>query len=92
MINSKEYVRARQRLEHYLGNSEKLGLRMHTTKIHYLLGTALRLGGNAPEAAPHNAIALRLLGEMQKEAGAEHITDRSDVHAIYSESTRWAGQ
>jgi tetratricopeptide (TPR) repeat protein len=90
MIDSKNYARARQQLEHDLGNSEKLGLRMHTAKIHYLLGVALRLSGNALEAAPQYATVLRLLGEIQKEPGAEHITDRSDLHAIYTESVRWA--
>ncbi len=90
MINGKDYVPARQHLEHDLINSEKLGLKMHTARIHYLLGTALRLSGNTPEAAAHYATALRLLGEMQKEPGAEHITDRSDLHAIYTESVRWA--
>lgn len=90
MINAKDYVRAREQLEHDLGKSEKLGVRMQTARIHHLLGTALRLGGNPPEAAPHYATALRLLGEMQKEPGVEHITDRADVHAIYTDSVRWS--
>jgi hypothetical protein len=90
MINGKDYARAQHQLERDLGNSEKLGLRMQTARIHYLLGTALRLSGNAPEAAPHYATALRLLGDIQKEPGAEHITNRSDMRAIYTESVRWA--
>ena len=90
MIKSKDYARARHQLENDLGKSEKLGLRMQTVRIHHLLGTALRLNGNAPEAAPHYATVLLLLGEMQKEPGAERITDRSDVRPIYTESVRWS--
>jgi eukaryotic-like serine/threonine-protein kinase len=90
LINGRDYARARQELEHDLANSEKLGLQMQTVKIHYLLGTALRLIGNAPEAAPHYATALSLLRNIQQEPGTENITDRSDVHAMYTESVRWA--
>ena len=90
MINTKDYARARQGLEQILGKSEKLGSRMETARIHYLLGMAMRLNGNALEAAPHYATALGLLREIQREHGAEHITDRFDVRPIYTESARWA--
>src|SRR5438270_13032064 len=39
LIRSKDYTNARQRLELDLAQSEKLGLRMQTARIHYLLGT-----------------------------------------------------
>ena len=40
MIDRKDYTQARQHLENDLGKSEKLGLRMQTARIHYLLGAA----------------------------------------------------
>jgi len=92
LIRSKDYTNARQRLELDLAQSEKLGLRMQTARIHYLLGTLLRLNGNAREAAPHYTITLRLLSDIQKGSGAEHIIDRPDLHDIYAESARWASQ
>jgi len=87
--NNKDYSRARLQLEDSLGNSEKLGLRFQSTKIHYLLGNTLRLSGNSPEAAGHYREALRLLDEMKKEPGADHLLDRSDLRTIYAEMTRW---
>jgi len=86
MIASKDYVGARKQLENELHNTEKLGSRMQSAKIHYLLGDAVRLNGDAPGATPHYAAALRFLADIQKEPGVERITDRADVNAIYAES------
>jgi eukaryotic-like serine/threonine-protein kinase len=88
-INTKDYAHARQELERDLGRSEKLGLRLETAIIHYLLGNAIRLGGNPAEAAGQYQQALRALDDMKKEPGAEHLLDRSDLHAIYTEATHW---
>jgi eukaryotic-like serine/threonine-protein kinase len=90
MVSNKDYSRARQELERELGISEKLGLRLQTARIHYLLGNVLRLTGNSDEAAGHYRKTLSLLDEMKKESGAEHLGERSDVHAIYEEATRWS--
>jgi tetratricopeptide (TPR) repeat protein/predicted Ser/Thr protein kinase len=89
MINTKDYSHARQALERDLGRSEKLGLRLETAIIHYLLGNAIRLGGNPAEAAGQYQQALRMLDDMRKEPGAEHLFDRADLHAIYTEATHW---
>ena len=89
VINTRDYAHARQELERDLGRSEKLGLRLETAIIHYLLGQAIRLGGNPAEAAGQYQQTLRMLDDMKKEPGAEHLLDRSDLHAIYSEATRW---
>jgi tetratricopeptide (TPR) repeat protein len=90
MVNNKDYSRARQELERELGISEKLGLRLQTARIHYLLGTALRLGGSASESTDHYRKVISSLDEMKKEAGAEHLLERSDLKTIYEESTRWS--
>jgi eukaryotic-like serine/threonine-protein kinase len=90
MVNNKDYSRARQELEKELGVSEKLGLRLQTARIHYLLGTDLRLSGSASDAAAHYRKALNLLDEMKKEAGAEHLVERSDLKSIYNDSAHWS--
>jgi serine/threonine protein kinase/tetratricopeptide (TPR) repeat protein len=89
LITSRNYSAARQELEQQLGKSEKLGLTMETARIHYLMGTSLRLSGDESAAASHYREALRSLDEMKKEPGAEHLLDRSDLRAIYEEATRW---
>ena len=90
MINSKDYTHARETLERNLGPSEKMGLRMQTAKIRYLLGTSLRLSGHSADAAAQYREFTRLLDDMKKEAGAEKLLERADLKSIYEESTRWA--
>src|SRR5207253_3909320 len=90
MINNKDYTHARETLERTLGSSEKLGLRMQSAKIHYLLGTSLRLSGKAADAAAQYRETVRLLDDMKKEAGAEKLLERADLKSAYEESTRWS--
>jgi eukaryotic-like serine/threonine-protein kinase len=92
LVATKDYSRARQEIERDLSSSDKLGLQLQTARLHYLLGTALRLSGNAVDATPHYSTALRMLDDMKKEAGAEHLTERADLHTVYTESLRWAGK
>jgi tetratricopeptide (TPR) repeat protein len=88
-IVNKDYARGRKQLENELPNSEKLGSRMQTARIHYLLGTAIRLSGDTVESIRHYSTTLQLLADIQKEPGAEHLTDRADLHAIYVDSANW---
>jgi tetratricopeptide (TPR) repeat protein len=90
MVNNKDYSRARQELDRELGISERLGLRLLTARIYYLLGNALRLGGNPDEATAHYRKARNMLDEIKKESGSDHVVDRTDLHAIYEEATRWS--
>ncbi|HET6181818.1 MAG TPA: tetratricopeptide repeat protein [Candidatus Sulfotelmatobacter sp.] len=90
LIKNKDYSAARQELQRTMGKSEKLGLRLENAKIHYLLGTALRLSGSGSEATAQYRDALRLLDEIRKEQGAEHVTERYDLKTIYSESTQFS--
>jgi serine/threonine protein kinase/tetratricopeptide (TPR) repeat protein len=89
LIKSKNYAQARQELQRTLSRSEKLGLRLENARIHYLLGTAFRLSGSALEAMPQYREALRLLDEIRKEQGAEHVIERYDLKAIYAEATQF---
>jgi serine/threonine protein kinase/tetratricopeptide (TPR) repeat protein len=90
MINSKDYSRARQELERDLDRSERLGLRLETARIHYLLGNAIRLGGNPADAVAQYQQALRMLDDMKKDPGAEHLLDRFDLAKIYADASRWS--
>ena len=90
MINTKDYSHARQQLQRDLTRSEKLGLRLDTARIHYLLGNAIRLGGDSAEATGQYQQALRLFDDMKKEPGAEHLLERSDLRVIYADATSWA--
>jgi tetratricopeptide (TPR) repeat protein/predicted Ser/Thr protein kinase len=90
LIKSKLYANARQELQRTLSKSEKLGLRLENARIHLLLGTSLRLSGNAAEAASQDREAVRLLDDIRKEQGAEHIGERSDLKPLYAEATQFA--
>ena len=90
MINNKDYTHAREMLERTLGSSEKLGLRVQSAKIHYLLGTSLRLSGKAADAAAQYRETVRLLDEMKKEAGAvsgalKSLSAKDDVMETWRE-------
>jgi eukaryotic-like serine/threonine-protein kinase len=90
MVKNKDYSAARQELQRALGRSEKLGLRLETARIHYLLGTALRLSGSTSEAPSQYRDAARMLDEIGKEQGAEHLLERFDLKTIYAESTQFS--
>jgi hypothetical protein len=90
MINMKDYSHARPELDRAMGASEKLGVRLETARIRYLLGNLLRLTGNGAEAGNQYQQAITLLDDIKKESGAEHVMDRSDLHKIYTEASRWA--
>ena len=85
LIESKDYSGARQELQRLLGRSEKLGLRLEDARIHYLLGTTMVRSGNSSEASAQFAEAGRLLDEISKEQGSEHLQDRYDLKPIYAE-------
>jgi tetratricopeptide (TPR) repeat protein/predicted Ser/Thr protein kinase len=90
LIQNKDYAHARQELQRNLSRSEKLGLRLQNAKIHFLLGSGLRLSGSASEAIVQYRQALHLLDEIRKEPGAEQILERYDLKPIYAEATKFA--
>ncbi|MBV9886860.1 MAG: tetratricopeptide repeat protein [Acidobacteria bacterium] len=87
-IKSKDYTQARQMLENSQTRSEKLGARIETARIHFLLGEAMRLGGDPRAATSQYGQAMRALDDLKKEAGAEHLLDRADLKAIYAEASK----
>jgi len=90
MLKNKDYRGARKELERILPRSEKLGLRLQTAKIHYLLGAAMRLSGSGAESSTQYRAALNLLRDIQKEPGAEHIGERVDLKSVFEEASRWS--
>jgi eukaryotic-like serine/threonine-protein kinase len=90
LIKTRNYPSARQQLLAMLGTCEKLGLRLETARIHYLLGTALRLSGNASDAQVQYGQATGLFDALRKEPGSEHLPDRYDLRSIYSETAKFA--
>ena len=89
MVKTKDYAHARQELERELGISERLGARLQTARIHYLLGTVMRQT-NTSGAPDQYAESRKLLEDIKKEAGGEHVMDRVDLKAIYEDATHWA--
>lgn len=85
LIASKDYSGARQELQRVLGRSEKLGLRLEDARIRYLLGTTMVRSGNSSEAGAQFVEAGRLLDEISKEQGSEHLQDRYDLKPVYAE-------
>jgi tetratricopeptide (TPR) repeat protein len=89
LIKGNDYARARQQLEQLLGQSDKLGSRMETARIQYLLGTSMRLEENGSEGASHYREAVRILDEIKKELGAQDLLQRADLKALYDDAARW---
>jgi serine/threonine protein kinase/tetratricopeptide (TPR) repeat protein len=88
MVNLKDYSRARTELERAIPATEKLGLKLESARIHYLLGRILQLTGSTVEASSQYQLAGSLLNEIKSEPGAEKLLQRSDLKIIYDDSTR----
>ena len=90
MVQRSAYRQAEQELQTDLGRSEKLGSRYQSARIQSLLGAALRLEGNQSEASQHYRLAVKLIDDMSKDAGAEKLLNRPDIKAIYSEASEFS--
>jgi tetratricopeptide (TPR) repeat protein len=91
LIQTKDYIRARQMLQDAAGPAEKAGMRLRLARIYYLQATASRLSGNSAEAWSEYRQALTLLNAVRNEPGAENILRRIDLKAIFDDCTRWVG-
>jgi len=90
MIERKGYAEAQQELQTDLGKSEQLGSRYQSARIHYLLASALRLGGNGSDASEQYRLALSSIEDMRKDAGGEKLLERSDLKSMFTEASRFA--
>jgi tetratricopeptide (TPR) repeat protein len=89
LISNKDYAHATSQLESLLDKSEQLGLRLLTAKIQYQIANSMRASANA-DATARYAQTTALLDDLRKEAGSEHLLDRSDLHAMHDDSNRWS--
>ena len=92
MIERKDYAKAQQELQTDLDKSEKMGSRLQTARIQYLMGNALRFGGKAADASEHYQLALGLMEDMRKEQGAEKLMERPDLKPMITEASRYAAK
>jgi len=84
LMNTKDYAKAKEQLDSALGQSERLGLRLESARIHSLLGETLRVQGKASEATGQFQQARTMLDDIKKEAGAERLLDRPDLQVMYA--------
>jgi eukaryotic-like serine/threonine-protein kinase len=89
LVDGKDYAQARDLLERSLGTSERLGTRVLTAKINYLIADSMRATGNSDAGTRYDQV-LSILDELKKEAGSEHLLDRADLRNVYDKSTRWS--
>ncbi|MGC1227365.1 MAG: tetratricopeptide repeat protein, partial [Candidatus Sulfotelmatobacter sp.] len=91
-IERKDYAKAQPELQSDLDKSERMGSRLQTARIQYLIGNALRLSGKAADASEHYQLALSLLEDMRKEPGAEKLLERADLKPMFAEVSRSAAK
>jgi eukaryotic-like serine/threonine-protein kinase len=89
-VSPKPDPRGRQELEQLLGKSEKLGVRMESARIHYLLANSLRAASDPSAAAGQYRQTIAILDDIKREPGAEHLLERSDLKVMYDEATTGA--
>jgi eukaryotic-like serine/threonine-protein kinase len=89
MMQSHDYVHARQELEHALLLADKFGQQPLSAHAHYLLATIDRNSANNAEAQDHYRSVISTLDTMKRDAGAENLLQRSDLKLMYEESTHW---
>ena len=60
--------------------------------MNFLLATIARASGKSADAQDQYRQVVRLLEPMSKQKGAEKVLQRSDLSAIYTESSKNAGK
>ena len=88
MLNTKDYLRARQELEEATRKSGELDSRALLARCHYLTATSLHLSSQGTTASSLYEEARRLVEEIHKEAGNDAILKRLDIRPIYEDSLR----
>ena len=86
LIANKDYAKARVELNRALNMSEKLGTRLQSATIYFLLGVAAKQSGDSAGASNQFRQAAALLNEIQKEPGAEKVLSRPDLKAMNEQS------
>ena len=79
---------AQQGLERALLRADKLGVKPLSARAHFLLARVARESGNSSEAQDNYRGVLQVLDGIRQESGADKILQRSDLKAMYDESSR----
>lgn len=90
MIDTRDYSHARQELDAAFSKADKLGARLLTARINYLMATSKRISGDSADYADEYRRAQSILNDLRKEPGSDHILGRSDLKSMYAEASRWA--
>lgn len=85
LFETKNYAKAQQVLQLALDRSDKLGLRSLLAQSHYLLGRVIQQSGKSNDAASQFAEAHRIAEEIEKEAGGDSISKRSDLAPLFAD-------
>jgi serine/threonine protein kinase/tetratricopeptide (TPR) repeat protein len=88
LISNRNYAQAKSQLDSLLDKSERLGIRVLTAKIQYMIASSMRAVGDG-EAGARYSRTIALLDELRKQPGSEHLLDRADLHSIYDDASRW---
>ena len=86
LLKARQPAAAQPELERAIAQGEKLGTRGLLVRSHYLMGLALRQGGNESDAVRHITEARTLLDAIQKEAGTNDLSTRADLASLVAET------
>ena len=82
LVQSKDYVRARQALESVVRTAQDSGMKSLLPQANYWLSMALRGSGNNAEASTHLQQARQLLQDMHTESRSDGLLQRADLRLI----------
>jgi serine/threonine protein kinase/Tfp pilus assembly protein PilF len=88
LVRGKDTSRARQMLLGELGDVEKAGMRPPAAAIYYTLAIAAKAVGNMEEAASYGRQAVKTVDAMRNEPGGDKLLQRTDLNALYQESSQ----
>ena len=89
MMQERDLAHARQNLQSALLRSDKLGQPALSAHARYLMGTLARDARDKVEARDSFRWVVNTLDTMQKDPGAEHLLQRTDMKLMYDDSSGW---
>ena len=88
LLNSKDYVHARDDLQSAVRKSEDLGMKSLLPEAHYLLSQAMSKNGDKSGADRHLQQAAQLVEEMRQESKSDSLLQRADLKVIVEEAKK----
>ena len=81
---------ARKEADRAIARAETLGFRVSAAKAHVVRAGVLQAAGD-PDAKREYGVALRLLSDLGREDGNDHVLARADLAGPYAEATSRSG-